>query len=222
LWWRQSTSLHTWCHMPSSCATFSLNSHWGRAATGKKMSCVYAHRVTLVVSNSLWPCRLWLARLLCQGGGFSRQEYYNVLTNTGCHTLLEHYISCCPSHQLPWVPGAARTPVTQAAALPPHLAFTGGNPSPPGQPQEQTPVDNPHAEVKIKPQLIPRGSVAKEEDPKSSHQLYKLQIKFTRSTRWLCVYGIYKRTLRAPTKENTLVLIAVDIERKKHIGARQY
>ncbi|KAB0372094.1 hypothetical protein FD755_015886 [Muntiacus reevesi] len=27
----------------------------------------------------------------------------------------------------------------------------------------------------------------------------------------LCVYGIYKRTMRAPTKENTLVLIAVDI-----------
>ena len=27
----------------------------------------------------------------------------------------------------------------------------------------------------------------------------------------LCVYGIYKRTLRAPTKESTLILIAVDI-----------
>ena len=27
----------------------------------------------------------------------------------------------------------------------------------------------------------------------------------------LCVYGIYKRTLRAPAKENTLVVIAVDI-----------
>ena len=27
----------------------------------------------------------------------------------------------------------------------------------------------------------------------------------------LCVYGIYKRSFRAPTKENTLVLIAVDI-----------
>ena len=26
----------------------------------------------------------------------------------------------------------------------------------------------------------------------------------------LCVYGVYKRSLRAPTKENTLVLIAVD------------
>ena len=33
-------SLHTWHHQgphkPSSCATFTLNSHWGRAATGKK------------------------------------------------------------------------------------------------------------------------------------------------------------------------------------------
>ena len=33
-------SLHTWrCqgpHKPSSCATFMLNSHWGRAATDKK------------------------------------------------------------------------------------------------------------------------------------------------------------------------------------------
>ena len=30
----------------------------------------------------------------------------------------------------------------------------------------------------------------------------------------LCVYRKYKRTLRAPTKENTLVLISVDIEGK--------
>ena len=52
------------------------------------------------------------------------------------------------------------------------------NPSSPGQLWEQTPVDNPHAEVDIKPQLKPRGSVAKEEDPKPSHQLYKLQIIF--------------------------------------------
>jgi len=70
-------------------------------------------------------------------------------------------------------------------------------------------VDDPHVEVEIKPQLKPRGSVAKEEDRKPSHQLYKLQIKSTLGT--LCVYGIYKRSLRAPTKENTLVLIAVDI-----------
>ena len=75
----------------------------------KKRSCIYAHRVALVVPDSLWPCRLWPARLLCLGGGFSRQECWSILSNTGCHSLLEHCISCCPSRQLPWVPGAART-----------------------------------------------------------------------------------------------------------------
>jgi len=81
--------------------------------------------------------------------------------------------------------------VTQAAAPPPHPALTGANPSPPGQPQEQTPVDNPHTEVGIKPQLKPRDSVTKEEDPKLSHQLYKLQIKSTPSTRQtLCLWNI--------------------------------
>ena len=43
-------------------------------------------------------------------------------------------------------------------------------------------MDDPYVEVEIKPQLKPRGSVAKEEDSKSSHQLYKLQIKSTQST----------------------------------------
>ena len=38
-------------------------------------------------------------------------------------------------------------------------------------------MDDPHVEVEIKPQLKPRGSVAKEEDPKTFYQLYKLQIK---------------------------------------------
>ena len=51
---RQSVPLHTWHHQdphkPSSCATFTLNSHWGRAATGKKKSCFYVCRVTSVVS----------------------------------------------------------------------------------------------------------------------------------------------------------------------------
>jgi len=41
----------------------------------------------------------------------------------------------------------------QGAAPSPHVALTGANPSPPGQPQEQTPVDGPYAEVEIKPQL---------------------------------------------------------------------
>ena len=69
-------------------------------------------------------------------------------------------------------------------------------------------MDDRHAEVAIKLPLKPRGSVAKEEDPKPSHQLYKLQIKSARSTRQtLC---LYKRSLRAPTKEKALALIAVD------------
>ena len=50
-------SLHNWCcqgpHKPSSCTTFMLNSHWGRAATGKKKSFIHVHRVALVVSDSL-------------------------------------------------------------------------------------------------------------------------------------------------------------------------
>ena len=93
------------------------------------------------------------------------------------HTLLEHCISCYPSHQPPRVPGAARIPVTQAAAPPPHLALTGATPGPPGQPQKQSPVDDPHVEVEIKPQLKPRVNVAKEEDPNPSHQMNKMQIK---------------------------------------------
>ena len=72
-------------------------------------------------------------------------------------------------------------------------------------------MDNSYPEVEIKSQLKPGDGVTKEEYPKPSHLLYKLQIKSTRSTGRLYVRKIYKRSLRAPTKENTLVLIAVDI-----------
>ena len=120
----------------------------GQSCHRQNKSHVYTHRVASVVPNSLRPCRLWPARLLCSGGDFSRQEYWSVLASTGCHVLLEHYISCCPSRQLPWVPGAARTPATQAAAPPPHLALTGANPNLQGQPQEQSPVDDPHERCK--------------------------------------------------------------------------
>ena len=69
-------SLHTWHlqgpHKPSSCATFTLNTHWGRAATGKKVLHLYTQghfsRVQLFVT--LWT-------VACQGSlsrGFSRQE----------------------------------------------------------------------------------------------------------------------------------------------------
>ena len=73
-------------------------------------------------------------------------------------------------------------------------------------------MDDPHAEVEKKPQLKPRGSVTKEEDPIPSHHCStSFRLNPYDQLGRLCVYGIYKRTLRAPTKENALVLIAVDI-----------
>ena len=56
-------------------------------------------------------------------------------------------------------------------------------------------MDDPQVEVEIKPQLKSRVSVAKEEDPKPSHKLYKLQIKSTQSTKQtLCIWNIQKAT----------------------------
>ena len=70
-------------------------------------------------------------------------------------------------------------------------------------------MDDPHVEMEIKPQLKPRGSVAKEEDLPTSCTSSQLNPQDQVSR--FCVCGIYKMSLRAPTKENTLALIAVDI-----------
>ena len=94
-------------------------------------------------TGSLWscltlqPCRRWPARLLCQGEGFSRQEYWSLLANTGCHTLLEHSISCCSSRQIPWCCQNPCDPSSCTASTPgPHKrklrssrAASGANPS---------------------------------------------------------------------------------------------
>ena len=76
-------------------------------------------------------------------------------------------------------------------------------------------MDDSHAEVEIKPQLKPRGNVAKEEDQKPSQQMYKLKLNPHDHLGRLCAYGIYKKTMRVQTKENTLVLSAVNIGGKK-------
>ena len=59
--------------------------------------------------------------------------------------------------------------------------------------------DDPHVEVEIKPQLKPRGSMAEERDP-------NLPTSCTS-----CILNPRDQLGRAPTKENTLALIAVDI-----------
>ena len=72
-------------------------------------------------------------------------------------------------------------------------------------------MDDPHAEVEIKPQLKPRGGVAKEKTQNLPTSCTSCRLNPHDQLGRLCVYGIYKRPLRAPTKENTLVVIAVDI-----------
>ena len=205
-------SLHTWrCQgpcKPSSFSTFTLNSHWGRAATGKKKFlclCVQGHVGPLQLFATLWTvaCQAYLS-----GRGVSRQEYWSVLASTGRHPLLERCISCRLSHQLPWVPGAARTPATQSRCTTYPPGPHRGKPKPSRAASGANPRDW-GVEVEIKPQLKPRRSVAKEEDPKPYHQLYKLQIKSTHQLSSLCLWDI-TRPLRAPTKENALTLIAAD------------
>ena len=71
-------------------------------------------------------------------------------------------------------------------------------------------MNNPYPEVEIKSQLKPRDSVTKEEDPKPSYQLYSYRSNLHDQLGILCVCGTYKRSLKALTKENTLVLIAMD------------
>ena len=104
LWQRRFVPLHTWrchgLHKPSSCATFTLNSHWGRAATGKQKCLTSLH------TGSLQPCPTRCNPRDCGLPGFSvrgvlQEEYWSILANTGCHTLPEHHISCLPSRQHP-------------------------------------------------------------------------------------------------------------------------
>ena len=94
--------------------------------------------------------------------------------------------------------------VTQAAAPPPYLALIGANPSPPGQPQELNPSGHPTCRggnkstietqgrvwLRKKTQNLPTGCTSCRLNP--HNQLSRL-----------CVYGIYKRLFRAPSKENT-------------------
>ena len=64
-----------------------------------------------------------------------------------------------------------------------------------------------HAEVEIKLQLKPRGSASKE-DLKPSHQLYKLQIKSTQSTRQTLSMEYIKGHWELPQKKTLAVDIA--------------
>ena len=72
-------------------------------------------------------------------------------------------------------------------------------------------MDSPYPEVEIKPQVKPRRGVTKEEDPNPPTSCISCKLNPHDQLGRRCVYGIHKRPLRAPTKENALVLIAADM-----------
>ena len=153
------TVFHQGPHKPST-----LKSHRGRAATGSSCPDLYN---PVACQTSLSERGVPQARTLDYIGQYwlpypSRALCFLVpqlptLLRTRCYQNPSNPSSCT----IP-TPGPHRT-----------------KPKCSRKPQEQSPGDDPHAEVEIKPQLKPRGIVDKEEDPKPSHQLYKLQIKST-------------------------------------------
>ena len=174
-------SLHTWHlqgpHKPSSYAIFMLNSHWffqpqlKNSLASLHLQGRFCHVPLFVILTV--ACQ---ASLSGDSPGKNNGAYWSTLV------AIPFQSTIFPASQATNYPEdlvLRKNPETQVSVLPPHVDLTGENPSPPGQPQGQTPVDNPHAEVEIRPQLKPRGSVAEEEDPKPSHQLFKLQIKST-------------------------------------------
>ena len=73
-------------------------------------------------------------------------------------------------------------------------------------------MDNPHAEVEIKPQLKPRAVWLRKKTQNLPTSCTSYRLNPHDQLGRLCVYGIYKRRLRALThKKNTLALIDVDI-----------
>ena len=132
--------------------------------------------------------------------------------------LLKHYISCCPSCQLPWVPGAANSwnPSSCTTSTPdprwgrPNSSreTTGANPN--GQPTYRG---------GNKATIQTQRWWAKEEDPKHSHQLYKLQIKSTWSTRkTLCLWNI-KKDIESSHRRKHTSFDSWGHWRQEHIGA---
>ena len=156
----------------------SLHTHPspGQSCHGEKKSCVYACGVASVVLTLCDPVDWGLPGFSIRGILQAR-----ILGRMGQHW--SPYPSRALYFLLPWpptppVPDAARTlQPKQLHHL--HAWPHRGRPKSSRAASGANPSGRPHTEVEIKAQLKPRGSVAKEEDPKPSHQLHKLQIKST-------------------------------------------
>ena len=128
-------------------------------------------KITSIRSNSLQPHGLWPTRPLCQRGspGKNTGAYWPILVATPFYsTIFPAALAlrtwCC------------RAPVTQAVTPPPHLALMGQTQVPQCSLRNKSQWMTHTQRWKRKLQLKHRGSVAKEDDPKSSHQLYSCRL----------------------------------------------
>ena len=126
-------SPHAWRRQgprkPSSCAAFTPNSHWGRAATRKK-SLASMHAGSLRSCLTLChPVDCGLPGFSVRQRVFSSQEYLSIMANTGCHTLLEHCLSCYRAANPPEYLVLPEPLRTRSATAPPYLALPGAHPT---------------------------------------------------------------------------------------------
>ena len=75
-----------------------------------------------------------------------------------------------------------------------------------------------YIEVEIKSQLKPGAVWLRKKTPNLPTSSRSCRLNPHDQLSRLCVYGIYKRPLRTPSKENTLVLMAADIGSKNTQG----
>ena len=187
-------AVHVPAHLaPPGCPQFKQLRHL-HAQPSLGQGC---HSTTSLVSmppGLLQSCPTLCDPVDCGLPGFSVREGGSPGNNTRVYwPVLVAIPSRALYFLLPQLPAPLRTwccrnPCDPSSCMTSSPGPQGANPSPPGQPQEQTPGDGPHAEVGIKPQVKPRGGVAKEEDPTPPHQP---QVKSTRSTgQTLCLSEI--------------------------------
>ena len=98
-------SLHTWCCPRSPQAKHLCHLHTqlslGQSCHRQKKN------LASICAGSLWSYPTLCNPVDCGLPGFSARGVLQarilepILTNTGCHTLLKHFISCCPHHHLP-------------------------------------------------------------------------------------------------------------------------
>ena len=217
-------SLHTGCcqgaHKPSSCTTFMFNPHGGRAATGKK-------HLTSSMQGRFGPVRLFAPSLwtvACQASLSGRWVLQARILEPIGQYWLPYLLGHCfllPEPPAPLRTWCCRNPCDPSSCMTSTPGPQGANPSPPGQPQEQTPGDGPHAEVGIKPQVKPGVVWLRKKTQHLPTSSTSCRLNPHDQPGRLCVYGIYKRSLRAPTEENAPVLTAADLEARTHRrGAR--